>query len=168
MGFKRKYRKKVCTKCGRRLWLQEFYRMSNGWLSGACKECCRKEKNEWYANNRKVPDRMYHDERGRLLEHKGCSTRLFWSAPMEEKLRRLFPTTKNDDLAIEFDMSARTIVRKARELGLEKDREWMLEHKRQNCRLMRVINLCHRGNSGQFKKGQHASPKTEFKKKAIC
>ena len=111
---------------------------------------------------------MYHDERGRLLEHKGSRTRLFWSAPMEEKLRRLFPTTKNEDLAIEFDMSARTIVRKARELGLEKDREWMLEHKRQNCRLMRVINLCHGGNSGQFKKGRHASPKTEFKKKAIC
>lgn len=111
---------------------------------------------------------MYHDERGRLLEHKGGGTRLHWSGYMVEKLKRLYPTTKNDDLAIEFDMSVRTIVRKARELGLEKDREWMLEQKRQNCRLMRVINLCHGGNSGQFKKGQHASPNTEFKKKSRC
>ena len=160
-------RKKICPKCGRNLWLRDYYRQATGWLSSYCKECTRAAKREEYARNRKVPNRLYQDDKGRLVEHKDCSTKLHWSEYMEQKLKRLFPTTKNDDLAIEFNMSPRTVIRKAREMGLEKDKAWMQANARKNCQYMRVVNMCV-GNSGQFKKGEHASPETEFKKKVIC
>lgn len=160
-------RKKICPKCGRSLWLRDYYRLATGWLSPYCKECTRAAKREEYARNRKVPNRLYQDDRGRLVEHKDCSTKIHWSEYMEQKLKRLFPTTKNEDLAIEFNMSPRTVIRKAREMGLEKDKAWMQAHARKNCQYMRVLNMCS-GNSGQFKKGEHASPETEFKKKVIC
>ena len=160
-------RKKICPKCGRSLWLRDYYRQATGWLSSYCKECTRAAKREEYARNRKVPNRLYQDDKGRLVEHKDCSTKLHWSEYMEQKLKRLFPTTKNDDLAIEFNMSPRTVIRKAREMGLEKDKDWMQANARKNCQYMRVVNMCV-GNSGQFKKGEHASPETEFKKKVIC
>ena len=160
-------RKKICPKCGRSLWLCDYYRQANGWVSSHCKECQRKEKREEYARNRKVPNRIYQDDAGRLIEHKDCSTKIHWSGYMEEKLRRLFPTTKNDDLAVEFNVSPRTVIRKAREMGLVKDKACMQEHARKNCQYMRVLNMS-MGNKGQFKKGEHASPDTEFKKKVIC
>ena len=67
-----------------------------------------------------MPNRIYQDDAGRLIEHKDRSTKIHWSGYMEEKLRRLFPTTKNDDLAVEFNVSPRTVIRKAREMGLVK------------------------------------------------
>lgn len=85
---------------------------------------------------------------------------------MCEKLIRLFPRTRNEECAELLGVSPRTVVRKARELGLAKDKDWFVELARNNCRTMRVLNLC-RGNSGQFKKGQHASPDTEFKKRIV-
>ena len=114
-----------------------------------------------------MPNRLYQDDKGRLVEHKDCSTKIHWSQYMEQKLKRLFPTTKNEDLAIEFNMSPRTVIRKAREMGLEKDKAWMQAHARKNCQTMRILNKCC-GNSGQIKKGEHKSPETEFKKKVIC
>lgn len=51
-------------------------------------------------------------------------------------------------------------------MGLVKDKAWMQEHARKNCQYMRVLNMS-MGNKGQFKKGEHASPETEFKK-VIC
>ena len=125
----------------------------------------RQEKRESYARTRKVPDRLYLNETtGRLMEHRQYSTRIHWSEPMIQKLRRLFPTTKNEDIAIELGVSVRTLIRQARALGLMKSPEWMAEHSRQNCRIMRILNKC-RGNSGMFKKGVRKSPATEFKKK---
>lgn len=156
-------RKKICPKCGRRLWLRDFYRQATGYFSPYCKECTRAAKREEYARNRKVPNRLYQDYFGRLIEHKDHSTRIYWSEYMVQKLKRLFPTTKNEDLAIEFNMSQRTVARKARELGLKKDKDWMQALARKSCQYMRVLNMCY-GNSGQFKKGEHASKDTEFKK----
>lgn len=40
-------------------------------------------------------------------------------------LRRLYPTTKNQELASLFGISLRTLNRKASELELKKDDEWM-------------------------------------------
>ena len=157
-------RKKICPKCGRSLWLRDYYRHASGLIYPYCKECSRAAKREEYARNRKVPNRVFQDDLGRLIEHNDYSRRIYWSEYMEQKLTRLFPTTKNEDLAIEFNMSMRTICRKAREMGLKKDKAWILELARERIQYMRVHNLCC-GNSGQFKKGEHASSDTEFKKK---
>ena len=157
---------KKCTKCHIELSLSEFYtRKSDGQKYPRCKYCMRQEKRDSYARKRKVPDRLYRNETtGRLIEHSGYSTRIHWSEPMLHKLRRLFPTTKNEDLAIDFGVSVRTLIRQARVLGLQKSKEWMAQHSRQNCRIMRILNKC-RGNSGMFRKGVRNSPATEFKKK---
>ena len=85
---------------------------------------------------------------------------------MDEKMRRMYPTTKNEDLAIDLGVSVRTLIRRARTLGLEKNNEWLLLHSRQQCRILRILNKC-RGNSGMFKKGVRNSPATEFKRKLI-
>lgn len=162
-----KQRKKICPKCGRKLWLRDFYKTANGWVSSACKECTRQEKRDEYARNRKVPNRLYQDPvTGRLMEHKDYSTKIHWSLYMIERLTNKYATTKNEDLAIDLNVSPSTVIRKARELGLEKDKGWMQAHARKNCRTMRILNK-YRGNSGQIKKGEHRSPETEFKKRNL-
>ena len=162
-----KRRKKICPKCGRKLWLRDFYKTANGWVSSACKECTRQEKRDEYARNRKVPNRLYQDPvTGRLMEHKDYSTKIHWSLYMIERLTNKYATTKNEDLAIDLNVSPSTVIRKARELGLEKDKGWMQAHARKNCQTMRILNKCC-GNSGQIKKGEHKSPKTEFKKRNL-
>ena len=162
-----KRRKKICPKCGRKLWLRDFYKTANGKVSSACKECTRQEKRDEYARNRKVPNQLYQDPvTGRLMEHKDYSTKIHWSLYMIERLTNKYATTKNEDLAIDLNVSPSTVIRKARELGLEKDKGWMQAHARKNCRTMRILNK-YRGNSGQIKKGEHKSPKTEFKKRNL-
>ena len=159
-------RKKKCPICGMNLWKRDFYRNKDGSLSSQCKECMRQMKRDEYRRNRKKPDGIFLDRNGRPMEHNGCSTRIHWSKSMCENLIRLFPRTRNEECAELLGVSPRTVVRKARELGLAKDKDWFVELARNNCRTMRVLNLC-RGNSGQFKKGQHASPDTEFKKRIV-
>ena len=162
-----KRRKKICPKCGRKLWLRDFYKTANGCVSSACKECTRQEKRDEYARNRKVPNQLYQDPvTGRLMEHKDYSTKIHWSLYMIERLTNKYATTKNEDLAIDLNVSPSTVIRKARELGLEKDKGWMQAHARKNCRTMRILNK-YRGNSGQIKKGEHRSPETEFKKRNL-
>lgn len=158
-------RKKTCPKCGRYLWLRDFYRRKkDGAISTYCKECERKAKREEYARNRKKPDGLFKNMRtGQVIEHKGASTRIYWSGYMVEKLKRLFPTTKNADIAVELNVSPRTMIRKARELGLEKSKEWQRAHALRNCQTMRIINKCC-GNSGMIKPGEHKNPAGEFKK----
>lgn len=151
------------------MWLRDFYRLKkDGALSTYCKECERKAKRKEYARNRKKPDGLFMNMRtGQVIEHKGASTRIHWSGYMVEKITRLYATTKNDDLAVELNVSPRTVVRKARELGLEKDPEWLRRHSRNNCRKMQIINKCC-GNSGMIKPGEHRNPSGEFKKKTSC
>ncbi|GEM_PF-3083763 len=105
---------------------------------------------------------FYHTKYGRVVEREGYATRISWSKQMLDDLRRLYPRTKNEDVAIECGVSVRTMIRKARELGLQKDPEWMRAHSRANCKTMRILNKCI-GNSGQWKRGEHASPEHEFK-----
>ena len=164
----RKKLTKKCTKCGEVRPIDEFYiRKADGSKYPRCRHCMRQEKRESYARIHKVPDKLYRNETtGRLMEHSGYSTRIHWSTPMDEKMRRMYATTKNEDLAIDLGVSVRTLVRRARTLGLKKNNEWMAAHSRQNCRIMRILNKC-RGNSGMFKKGVRNSPATEFKRKII-
>ena len=111
---------------------------------------------------RKQDGVFFDPKAGRMVEHHGYSKRIFWSRQMLDDLRRDYPYTLNEDLAGYFGVSARTIIRKARELGLEKDPEWLSEIWNER-RLLARVKAKRLGNPGCFKKGQHANPATEFK-----
>lgn len=146
-------RKKICPKCGRKLWLREFWKLKNGTRYRLCIECGRKEKTDEYARNRKKPDGIfYHKSFGRIMEHNGCSTRIFWNKDMLDILKRYYPTTKNDEVAEMCGVSPRTMIRKARELGLQKNKDFVLQVWEENRKLAQLVNKV-QGNDGQIKKG---------------
>ena len=156
-------RKKVCPHCGRKLWLKDFYHYSNGTLSSWCKECQKQNKRDWYNKTRKVPDGIRIDPvTGRKIEHRGLARRIFWDRRMLDDLKRLFATTKNEDLVDIIGVSLRTLIRKARELGLEKNAEWqhnnVMRHQK-----MASFEARRLGYPGHFKKGEHICPENEFK-----
>lgn len=160
-----KQRKKVCTKCGRKLWLRDFYRRIDGTLASECKDCSRAYKREYYRKNLKVEDgTFYHKSYGRIMVHNGCSTRIFWSPSMISYLQKYFPTTKNKELAEELGVSPRTMIRKARELHLYKNSEWLQgvwnEH-----RLIAQSESKRKGYPGSFKPGCTVGKYYWFKKK---
>ena len=73
-------RKRVCPNCGRKLWLREFYPLKNGGRRSWCHECVLEYKRERYRKTRKVPDGTFmHRTQGRIVEHNGYSTRIFWN-----------------------------------------------------------------------------------------
>lgn len=70
----------------------------------------------------------------------------------------------NNDLSEWLGVSVRTVVRKARELGLEKDAAWLKDIYDER-RMMAHSASKAKGYPGAFQKGMHASPATEFKKR---
>ncbi len=111
----------------------------------------------------KPPRVYYHSSLGRLVVHKGCSLKLFWNNQMTEYLKNNYATTINEELAEWLGVSMRTVIRKAREYGLQKDKNWLESIHNERRRMAHAANKA-KGYPGAFKKGQHASPATEFKK----
>ena len=105
----------------------------------------------------------YHPRKKRIVEHDGKAMKIFWSKQMLDDLRRMFPTSKNQEVAEYLGVSLRTVVRKARELGLEKDQNWLSDVWDSHRRMAHMVSRS-LGYPGGFQKGQHASPETEFKK----
>ena len=164
-SHKVKRRKKICTKCGRKLWLREFYKSTNGWIGSVCKECTCKKKKEEYNRKRKVSDGIFfHKSKGRIVEHKGVVTRIFWSPSMLSYLQRHFRNTRNEELAEAIGVSVRTMIRKARELNLQKDNEWLISIYNEN-RLLANAESKRKGYPGAFKPGCTAGKDYWFKKK---
>lgn len=123
----------------------------------------------WRSNYRKhhpvLPPRTFYSlKHGRVVVREKYSTRIFWNTDMLDYLRRHFATTLNDELAGCLGVSHRTMIRKARELGLKKDPAWLktIWDERRKWAQSASRRL---GYPGCFKKGQHASPATEFKPK---
>lgn len=159
-----KRRKKVCPHCGRKLWLKDFYIIrKTGGYSSWCKDCQKQNKRDWYDQNHRVPDGIRMDSKtGRFMRHSGLSRSIYWSRQMLDDLRRLYPTTKNEDLVEFFGVSLRTVIRKARELGLEKDKEWQRGNTMSHLKMMQLHNRLF-GFSTPFRKGEHMCPENEFK-----
>lgn len=159
-----KRRKKVCPHCGRKLWLRDFYPIrKTGGYSSWCKDCQKQNKREWYDKNHRVPDGIKQDQRtGRLYEHKGLSRRIYWNTRMVDDMKRLYATTKNEDLADIVGVSQRTLIRKARELGLEKDPAWQHGNTMRHLKMAKLTNDI-RGIKSPFEKGRHYCPENEFK-----
>ena len=111
----------------------------------------------------KTKDGTYFNPKvGRIVVHKGYSTSIYWSTDMLDYLRRHFPTTLNEELAGCLGVSQRTMIRKARELGLKKDETWLLQIWDERRKMAHIISR-KKGHPGRFQKGIHYSPDTEFK-----
>lgn len=116
------------------------------------------------AKYQRKPDGIhYHPAFGRIMEHKGNTLRIYWSTAMLDYLRRHYPTTLNEELAGCIGVSQRTMIRKARELGLKKDSQWLSHIWEERRRLANIISKS-KGYPGRFKKGERANPDGEFKK----
>lgn len=113
-------RKKVCKSCGRKLWLREFYPER-----GECKECICARRRVEYRESHPSKDGVRMGKDGHLKEHKGSIARIYWGEQKLRDFKRLFPIKSNDDLVITFGVSLRTLIRKARELGLSKSSEYI-------------------------------------------
>ena len=109
------------------------------------------------------PRISYDREAGRGWVQMGRSRKILWTSQMLSDLRAFYPTTKNEELAGMLGVGQRTMVRKARELGLEKDEAWLKgmwnEHRMMAQMMSRAL-----GYPGCFQKGVRANPSGEFKK----
>lgn len=124
-----------------------------GWVFTICKR---------HGLSRKGP--RYYPDTGRVEEAPNGSRRISWSRQMVDDLLRLFPKTLNKEIAEYLGISLRTMIRKARELGLQKDPDWLTdvwEDRRRQAHMVARI----KGYPGTIKPGEHRSPDTEFKKR---
>lgn len=100
------------------------------------------------------------DEQGRRISL-ATSIAIAWSPQMIADLLRMYPQTKNDELAEFFGISKKTVIRKAKSMGLNKTAEFTRAVSQEGLRRARLTNLT-RGNKGQFKQGERATPGSEF------
>lgn len=108
-------------------------------------------------------DGVFMDLRtGKMYEHRGYARRIFWNKQMLDDLKRMFPTTLNEEVAGALGVSLRTMIRKARELGLQKDPVWLAGIWNQR-RKWAHMESRRRGYPGRFIKGRRANPDGEFK-----
>lgn len=105
----------------------------------------------------------YSEKHGRVVEHHGYATSVFWNKDMLDYLKQHFATTLNEELAGCLGVSPRTMIRKARELGLEKDKVW-LRGIYEERRIMATAIAKRKGNPGGFPKGVCSYPEGAFKK----
>lgn len=110
------------------------------------------------------PRTFYSSKHGRIVTRDHYSTRIFWSKDMLDYLKANYATTLNEELGGCLGVSPRTVIRKARELGLSKDKEWLRKIWDERRMIAHIVSKT-KGYPGSFQKGQHASPATEFKPK---
>lgn len=107
--------------------------------------------------------RIYYDAaKQRQMIHEGYSTAIYWSGYMLDYLRSNYATTLNHDLADWLGVSQRTVIRKARQLGLQKNAEWLTGVYNERRQLAHMVSRS-MGYPGTFQKGHHANPAGEFK-----
>ena len=112
---------------------------------------------------RKEPKNFFHQKLQRIVTRDHYATRIFWNRDMLDLLKQNFHNTLNEELAGMLGVSVRTMIRKARELGLTKNKQW-LDAVWDERRLMAHAVSKRMGYPGSIKPGQHLSPATEFKK----
>lgn len=93
---------KICGQCGKEKPASEYYIHHTGEYKGrlfrCCKECERAQKRDYY--RRLHPDGLRYDmTRGRVMRKKDGVVTIGWSGSMLAELRRLFPVTKNEEIA---------------------------------------------------------------------
>lgn len=110
---------------------------------------------------KRKPDGIFYDEeKGRLMEHRHYSKRIYWSPDMLSLLRREFSTSFNEELAGMLGVSLRTMIRKARELGLTKDPKWLADVWNER-RFWAHAMSKKKGYPGSFKPGKRLAERAE-------
>ena len=98
---------------------------------------------------------MFFGPDGRKYVKTGTyGSKIYWDGPMLFHLKKYYPCSPNDEVAELCGVSPRTVVRKARELGLVKDAGYEREKTKRGIMSMQAHNKKH-GNSGQFAQGHH-------------
>lgn len=114
---------------------------------------------------KRKPDGVFYDaKQGRLMEHQGYAKRIYWSKDMLDLLMREYPTTFNEEMAGMLGVSHRTMVRKARELGLRKNPEWLLAVWNERRKWANAVARA-KGYPGCFKQGNEVGKEYRFKKR---
>lgn len=88
---------------------------------------------------------------------------IVWTDEQLKLLRTYFPIMFNRPLAKWIGVSMRTLIRKARELGLEKKPGFLQDRKRDIQRLSGDAIRASDHKNTRFKKGVHSNPAGEFK-----
>lgn len=110
-------------------------------------------RREKMSKNRKKEDGIFYDfATGRCWEHNGKSKRLLWTESMVRELRAKFPVMHSEELAGMLQMCKRTLERKAKELGIKKNPQWLAKNMEESRRIAR--SCTRRGlNPGCYKSG---------------
>ena len=116
---------KRCPCCNRALPLDAYYKNNRNGTSTYCKDCTRDRHRALREKKRKCGVfRNEKDGRLHVFGSKG-NPKLYWDGNMLSILRRYYPNTSNVEVAELIGVSTKTLVLKARELGITKDREYL-------------------------------------------
>ena len=118
---------------------------------------------EIMAYEKKEDGVFWHPGYGWVMEHRGYGTRIHWSESMLDYLRTHYARTINQELCDHLCMSQRTMARKARELGLKKDRQWLTEVWNERRKLAHMIARA-KGYPGKFEPGDERGKACQYKK----
>lgn len=110
-----------CTVCKQDLPDEAFYPSDKY----RCKECTKTTHRKAYKEARKATYGITLNDKGQYINYQGRKKSIHWTGNMLSDLKRHYPTTKNKELAELLGVSERTLVRKARELGIGKNPEWL-------------------------------------------
>ncbi len=121
-------------------------------VPGVMNVCWCTSVNSTASTGRLLAVLFMHRTLGRLVEHKGYSTRIFWNGNMLSIMRRHYHNTLNRELAEMLGVSERSVTRKAREMGLEKDKGFVASLSREHLLLANARSK-ELGYPGGFTKG---------------
>ena len=107
---------------------------------------------------------FYDAATGRIYRHHtGCITIVrVWTGQMIEDLRRWYSTSTNAELADLLGVSRYSVQRKAKQLGLQKDANWLHKLHRQSLMWARIRNN-KLGGRGRFQPGNRVGAANWFK-----
>lgn len=117
-----------CCHCGQEKPMEEFRRESRSATGyrNMCLECARKYSRERYKRCKKTRKGVFFDSNvGRLMDHRASSISIYWTENMLSILRRYYPNTSNAEVSEMTGVCKATVIKKARELGLCKSKEYI-------------------------------------------
>lgn len=95
-----------------------------------CRECRNARQREGY--RRRHPENTWMNTRGQWVKREGRWPSVLWTGNMLSLLKRHFPTTRNRELAELIGVGLWVLKKKAKELGLKKDKEWVRSIRRES------------------------------------
>lgn len=115
---------KRCPRCDYVKPLTEYYK-SGYYHSPYCKDCTKELRKEKYKPTK--PDGIYIDKKtGRKIQKQGSRQSIYWDGNMLYQLKTHYPNTTNNELAELLGVDEKTMRGKAKELGLKKDKKWLI------------------------------------------